>query len=103
MGFFQITVPLVLSTHQRERSFPSATLRKMLLFQIIGVAPVLLGMANFQATFSVVLQWTGRFFSLLMPFAPGPRHCGQFSARAGMPSAARNNAMGFGLSKRSLL
>src|ERR1700716_1653883 len=83
MGFFQITVPLVLSTHQRERPPPSATFRKMLLSQIIGVAPVLLGMANFQPTFSVVLQWTGRFFSLLMPFAPGPRHCGQFSANAG--------------------
>src|SRR2546421_5683172 len=71
----------------------------MLLSQIIGVAPVLLGMANFHATFSVVLQWTGRFFSLLMPFAPGPRHWGQFSARAGMQSV-RHNARGFGVRKR---
>ena len=36
--------------------------------------------------------------ALLMPFAPGPRHCGQFSARAGIQRAARNNDSGFNCS-----
>jgi hypothetical protein len=30
--------------------------------------------------FSVLDQCTGRFVSLLTPFADGPRHAGQFSA-----------------------
>src|SRR4030095_3507741 len=38
--FFQRSSPLVLSTHHRNRSSPSATLRKMRSPQIIGVAPV---------------------------------------------------------------
>src|ERR1035437_1993662 len=88
MSFFQMTVPLVLSTHHRYRLLSaSATLRKMLLPQTIGVAPVLLGMTNFQTTFSVTLQRTGRSFSLLIAFRIGPRHCGQFSARMGRVSA----------------
>src|SRR6516165_8686369 len=90
MSFFQITVPLVLSTHQRYRLLSaSATLRKMLFSQMIGVAPVLLGIASFQTTFSVVLQRTGRSLSPLTPFKLGPRHCGQFSAGKG--SGSRHN------------
>src|SRR4051812_45642935 len=52
----------------------------MWLPQMMGVAPVLLGIASFQTTFSMALQRTGRFFSPLSPFAVGPRHAGQFSA-----------------------
>src|SRR5664279_1737626 len=59
----------------------------MWLPQMIGVAPVLLGIASFQTTFSVVLQRVGRSFSLLIPFRFGPRHCGQFSASIGRESA----------------
>src|ERR1017187_620756 len=92
MSFFQRIVPLVLSTHQRYRLLSaSATFRKRWLPQMIGVAPVLLGMASFQAMFSFVLQWSGRPFSLLRPFRLGPRHCGQFSASTGSESAQNNN------------
>src|SRR4030095_11484271 len=80
--FFQSTSPFFLSTHHRNRSSPSATLRKMRSFQMIGVAPVQLGMGIFQITFSSVLHRVGRFFSLLTPLRNGPRHCGQLSAAA---------------------
>ena len=79
-GFFQSISPFVLSTHQRNRSSPSATFRKMRSRQIIGVDPLKSGMATFQATFSSAVHLTGRFFSLLTPLRLGPRHCGQFSA-----------------------
>src|ERR1035438_3262405 len=85
-----VTVPLVLSTHHRYRSSPSATLRNTLLPQTIGVAPDLAGISSFQAMFSVVLQCSGRSFSVLMPFKEGPRHCGQFSASVGSEATARN-------------
>src|SRR5215471_19454508 len=93
MCFFQRTLPLVLSTHQRYRLLSlSATLRKMRLPQMIGVAPVLLGMESFQMTFSVVLQRSGRSFSLLVPLRFGPRHCGQFSAAIGSERAQIHQA-----------
>src|SRR3989442_15483852 len=66
--------------------------RKMLLPQMMGVAPVLLGMASFHTTFSVLLHLTGRFFSLLRPLAVGPRHAGQFSASEGCANALRIRA-----------
>src|SRR6266487_2688594 len=104
MSFFQLTVPLVLSTHQRYRLLSeSATLRKMLLPQMIGVAPVLLGMASFQTTFSVVLQRTGSSFSPLMPFKFGPRHCGQFSASRGRDNAHIHTASDWRRCKATLL
>src|SRR6516162_3475962 len=59
---------------------------------MIGVDAVLLGMASFQATFSLVLQWTGRFFSVLKPLRNGPRHCGQSSVNPGSEKAAMNIA-----------
>src|SRR6476620_5527090 len=64
---------------------------------MIGVAPVLLGIGTFQTTFSVGLHLTGRFFSLLRPFRLGPRHCGQFSARAGRQSRVSNTSVDFGV------
>src|SRR5580658_5491915 len=85
-------VPLVLSTHHRYRSSPSATLRKTLFPQIIGVAPDLAGISSFQAMFSVEFQCRGRFVSVLTPFNEGPRHCGQFSASTGSETTARNTA-----------
>src|ERR1035441_133519 len=89
MNFFQMGVPLVLSTHHRFRSSPSATLRKTLFPQTIGVAPDLPGISSFQAMFSVALQCRGRLVSVLTPFKEGPRHCGQFSASAGSETTAR--------------
>src|SRR5580692_3571303 len=91
MNFFQTGVPLVLSTHHRYRSSPSATLRNTLFPHTIGVAPDRPGISSFQAMFSVALQCSGRFFSVLMPFMEGPRHCGQSSAGAGARITARNN------------
>ena len=61
----------------------SATFRKIRSSQMIGVEPDNAGMASFQATFSVWDHFTGRFFSVLIPFRAGPRHCGQFSAASG--------------------
>src|SRR5262249_54861479 len=93
MSFFHATVPLVLSMHHRYSLLSvSATFRKMLLPQMMGVAPVLLGIASFQTTCSVVLQRSGRSFSPLMPFRFGPRHCGQFSARTGRASTHTTTA-----------
>ena len=85
IGRFQRTVPRVRSTAQNDRSRPSPTLRKMCSPQTIGVAPERSGTASFQVMFSVVDQRTGRFFSPLMPFSSGPRHCGQCSAAADAP------------------
>src|SRR5581483_1465275 len=68
--------------HQSESSSPSATLRKMQSFQMIGVAPLQAGVASFHVMFSSVVHLTGRFFSELMPLSAGPRHCGQLSASA---------------------
>src|SRR5215471_4936438 len=87
--FFHSTSPLLRSTHQRERLSPSATFRKIRSPQIMGVAPVQLGIASFQVMFSSVLHLSGRFFSLLMPFREGPRHCGQLSAEADLIATRR--------------
>src|SRR5918993_984347 len=81
-NFFQTIVPFVRSTHQRYSSSFSATLRKIRSRQMIGVDPLHSGIASFHAMFSSVVHLTGRFFSVLMPLSDGPRHCGQFSARA---------------------
>ena len=51
----------------------------MWLPQTMGVAPLRLGISSFQATFSVVDHFSGTPFSVLTPFACGPRHAGQFS------------------------
>ena len=37
-----------------------------------------------QATFSVLLQWSGRFFSSVEPLKFGPRHCGHSAAWTGI-------------------
>src|SRR6185295_4191643 len=86
-GLFQSTSPFDLSTHQSARLSPSATFKKMRLRQIIGVEPLKPGIATFQTTFSSVVHFTGRFFSLLIPLRAGPRHCGQFSASIGRENA----------------
>ncbi len=54
--------------------------------QITGVDPAGPGRASRQATFSVLLQESGRSVSWLIPSNLAPRHCGQFSAR---PVAAK--------------
>src|ERR1041385_3197454 len=55
---------------------------KTFLPQIIGVAAAGPGMGAVQSTFSVVLNFSGRPFSVEAPLKFGPRQCGQFSARA---------------------
>src|SRR5579871_1444477 len=87
-----MTEPFALSTHQRYRlSSASATLRKMRLPQMIGVAPLLLGMAIFQTTPSVLFQCKGRSFSSLTPLREGPRHWGQFSAVSAKDNTKNQN------------
>ena len=84
-GRFQVTAPELRSTLHSSSS-PcdgcSATLRKMVSFQTMGVAPLRLGMASFQATFSVWVQVLVSPRSRLTPFNSGPRHCGQLSAKS---------------------
>src|SRR5215813_13495255 len=83
-GLFQAGSPRVRSRHHKNRLLPAAMFRKILSPQMIGVEPLQLGRLTLQVTFSSVPQWVGRFFSLLMPFRNGPRHCGQFSARTNL-------------------
>jgi hypothetical protein len=46
----------------------------------MGVEPDHSGSGSFHVMFSVVVHLIGRFVSVLIPLADGPRHCGQFSA-----------------------
>src|SRR3989442_10506860 len=89
---FHGRAPHVRSMHQRYSSRPSAILRKMRSPQTIGVDPDHAGRSSFHVMFSVFDQRTGRFFSPLRPFADGPRHCGQFSARGAAPDTAANES-----------
>jgi hypothetical protein len=72
IGCFQRTLPVARSTaHSASGSpslAPSATLRKTVLPDTIGVEPETVGTGSFQATFSVADQFSGRAFSLLIPF-----------------------------------
>src|SRR5690242_3019987 len=71
-GCFHSNVPLVLSTHQRKRLSPSATLRKTRSSQMMGVEALQLGHASFPGAFSSVEHVTGRFFSSPGPLRFGP-------------------------------
>src|ERR671936_522499 len=64
---FQTTSPLLRLRHHKERLSPSATLRKIRSFQMMGVDPLQLGSVSFQATFSSAVQREGRSFSVLNP------------------------------------
>src|SRR5262245_15738477 len=57
--------------------------------QTIGVEPDIPGSFSFHATFFVALHSVGRFFSPEMPSLFGPRHWGQFSARAPAGASGR--------------
>ena len=84
-GRFQLTAPDLRSTLHSSSSPCAgckATLRKIVSFQMIGVAPLRLGIGSFQATFSVWVQLVTRPRSRLTPFSSGPRHCGQLSAKS---------------------
>ena len=54
---------------RERRSSAVATLRKMRSSQMIGVAPLRLGIGSFHAMFSAVDHFVGSPFSLLMPLA----------------------------------
>src|SRR5262249_14330684 len=56
--------------------------RKIASPQMAGVLVPHSGKRVFQTTPVVSLQNSGRFCSWLTLFPAGPRHCGQFSARA---------------------
>src|SRR5918999_4582726 len=92
-AFFQSTSPLVRSTaHSDSESLSaSATFRKMVSPQMIGVAPLRSGIASFQVTFSSLVQVDGRPFSALRPLADGPRHAGQFSAETAVVASVERN------------
>jgi hypothetical protein len=49
-------------------------------------------MADFQATFSMGDQCSGRFVLVLMPRPPGPRNWGQFPAGNGVPEAVQETS-----------
>ena len=68
--------------------------RKTFLPQIMGDEWPRPGISAFHRTFLDSLHSIGRFFSLDMPLAPGPLHCGQFassSTRANDRKAERGN------------
>ena len=73
-----------------EPRFPkpsSAEVTSTTSSQMIGVAALQLGNLTRQATFSVSLQVTGRSLAVvLVPFACGPRHCGQFTLGSDAPN-----------------
>jgi hypothetical protein len=52
--------------------------------QTTGVELPRSGKGTRQQTFSLVLQWSGRFFSVERPLPSGPRQPGQFAAEADM-------------------
>jgi hypothetical protein len=52
----------------------------------MGVAPLRLGIASFQATFSTGVQVLVNPRSRLTPFKSGPLHCGQLSAPTVAPA-----------------
>src|SRR5687768_16639580 len=91
-GRFQSAAPFARSTHQSDRSSPSATLRKRRSPHTMGVEPLRSGIASFHATFSAAVHLSGRLRSALTPLSAGPRHCGQFAeAHTGSSSAARHD------------
>src|SRR5215207_7724735 len=89
---FHSTAPFDLSTHQRLRASPSATLRKRRSPHTMGVEPLRSGIASFQATFSAAVHLSGRSRSSLTPFRFGPRHCGQFAEAVAASNTTRHEA-----------
>jgi len=82
--FVQRISPFLRSRQSSSRccfSFRAVT-RKMRSSQTIGEACPLPGSGVFHSRFSVVLQVTGTFFSMLVPSPRGPLQPGQFSAKA---------------------
>ena len=60
--------------------------------QTIGVELPRSGKVTRQATFSFVLQRSGRFFSLATPLPPGPRKPGQLAPHAEVINAHQSQA-----------
>src|ERR671915_2515178 len=87
--FFQSTSPFArFNAHSDSVSrSASATFRKMVSPQMIGVAPLHCGSGIFQATFSVGLHETGTPFSPLTPSRVGPRQFGQLAESAALLAA----------------
>src|SRR5688572_7690848 len=80
----QSSLPSRRSKHITLRRVPPfvAWVMKTRSPQTIGVELPRSGNGTRQATFSFVLQRSGRFFSLATPLPPGPRKPGQFAAQA---------------------
>ena len=83
-GCFHRTAEVLRSRHHSDTVSPSATLRKMRSPLTIGVEPLPLGSASFQARPSLADHFTGRPVSGLVPRSSGPRHCGQSAAGRGV-------------------
>jgi hypothetical protein len=83
--------------HSKTRSCVSgsALTVKTLSPKTIGDACPRPGNSLFQTTLLVAVQWTGTFFSALVPSNLGPRHCGQFSAGMGSTLARRTTGISF--------
>src|SRR5207248_591039 len=67
---------------------PAVEVRKMGSSQTLGLDSRCPGSLNRQATFLISVHSVGRPVSELWPSFLGPRHCGQFSARANGAAAA---------------
>ena len=86
-GRFHRAAAVLRSRHHSETVSPSATFRKMRSPLTIGVEPLPVGSASFQARPSLADHFTGSPVSGLVPRSSGPRHCGQSAADSG--AAAR--------------
>src|SRR3954464_12343877 len=92
----QRTLPLLRSRAMARSVLEALSIEdtKTWLPQMMGELAAGPGMGALPATFSVFDHLAGRFFSVVEPLKKGPRHCGQFSARAAeqLRRAARMNA-----------
>src|SRR5947208_10554186 len=84
MGLFQSNLPVVRSRHiaRNALALSSPELTKTRSSQMTGVAAEGPGSAATHFTSLVLENAVGRLASVVDPLKEGPRHCGQFSARA---------------------
>src|ERR1041385_4275636 len=89
------TLPVLRSRQMARRVFLSALTELMNTAspQMTGVEPLGPAIGAIQSTFSVLLNFSGKPVSGLVPLKFGPRHCGQFAAWQNDSAAAQKARM----------
>ena len=85
----QSCLPSARFRHRSVRRLATGWVRKMRSPQTMGVELPGSGSGMRQRTFSVLLQFKGRFFSVEMPSAFAPRQAGQLAAQAGRAAVSK--------------